>query len=890
MLSSLVSASAVKQLFIGYGAVLLAIALVRVFTTDSADPYHCSSLLNTGRFLDVEKGADGPVPKNWQPNNCLFHSYNSKEAVTCLRNKQVLFAGDSNVRQLFWEYVRTIDPDVEESHQKHANIHFYKDGVEIEFLWDPYLNSTSKSRLAECRSEHLSKSNSHIVLGSGLWYSRYEGPLALAEWTKNMEWIASTLETCNSYYKTPILLPVTVPLWNALREDRAKTIKPTDIEYMNKYIQGLQTKYNMIVPTSLNEMMVDYPSAYLNDGLHAQPAVVKAKANVLLNMYCNQEVTAARGYPIDKTCCYRYTMPNFLQFLILLTLVLIVPLLYIASVRLFPIDFRQLRTEGFPSSKNAVLSASLVMSIVLTYCYITDRTGLFEKINKQYVPFDFVVMTAATVIFGALTITKSDSEQGFMGRDQSDEWKGWMQIMVLIYHITGASKVLPIYKLIRVMVAAYLFMTGYGHTIYFYKKNDFSLKRVANVLVRLNLLSAALAYIMNTDYLFYYFAPLSSFFFMVVYLTMRFQSKNNKNFKFLMGKLVVSSIGLQIFLSQHGFLEVIWFFLEKLFFVTWNLREWRFRVLLDLWIVYIGMFGAIISIKVAEHKVLANPAWPSIRVLVLSSSVGAVFVYYLLSLLWNSKVDYNAHHPYISFIPILSFLFLRNATSSMRNHYSTMFAWIGKCSLETFTLQFHIWMGADTKAMLTVLPGNSTSSKWANLVVLTPMFLYLSYLTAGATGKLTALIVNGTASAPRRPAPTPALPAPVQAVKAEEISEKATVEEAPAAAEKVVTTTATTQSTEISASTPATPAAADVEKGNFEEPAKAANVVQEEPASGLIATMLQHPFTARIITNPGVLMFAKLVKSDLRVRLILLLAMMWAWNIGFAVTGSLPQR
>jgi hypothetical protein len=45
-----------------------------------------------------------------------------------------------------------------------------------------------------------------------------------------------------------------------------------------------------------------------------------------------------------------------------------------------------------------------------------------------------------------------------------------MQILILIYHITGASQVLSIYMLMRVLVSSYLFLNGFGHFNYFWKR------------------------------------------------------------------------------------------------------------------------------------------------------------------------------------------------------------------------------------------------------------------------------------------------------------------------------------------------------------------------------------------------------------------------------------
>ncbi|RMZ77934.1 hypothetical protein DV738_g4183, partial [Chaetothyriales sp. CBS 135597] len=368
------------------------------------------------------------------------------------------------------------------------------------------------------------------------------------------------------------------------------------------------------------------------------------------------------------------------------------------------------QTPVFSSKR---LSALGPLAAVLLYCYLADRTLVFQKVEKVVNETTFICLCLVALVFGVATarcnalvgvstVSGKSEHDGetveLLPRQQTEEWKGWMQIAILLYHYFGMSRVLHVYQLIRVLVGSYLFLTGYGHATYFLRTNDFSLHRVVSVLTRLNMLTCLLPFVMGSKYDMYYFPALSTFWFLVTWAVVPKTS----------GTLAWHKIPIRILLAIICtelllVLPAVWhdcaYLLHTAKAVNLDAGEFLFRLSLDRFVPYAGILAAYANER--GHRIAAPSWWsPRLNQVAVVTSLCSLVPYFLFLSKLNNKEESNRSHPVTEIVPILAFLTLRNSHPTLRRYHSRLFSWVGRHSLETYVLQYHIWLAADAKKIL----------------------------------------------------------------------------------------------------------------------------------------------------------------------------------------------
>ncbi|XP_042290752.1 N-acetylneuraminate 9-O-acetyltransferase [Thunnus maccoyii] len=736
---------------------LVVVILLVVFHT--ASRYYgggdsCEWLLSRGRYLGENV---------WQPYGCMMHKYKSIEAQTCLAEKRVAFVGDSRIRQLFYSFIKIIDPGQREDGNKHKDISFEDESssFKVDFMWHPEANNSMKERLMSWTYETSTKPDV-VILGAATWSIKLHSGSseALQQYKVNLTAIAVPLERLADHGEVYWVLqdPVNEEVLSENRKmitnQQLNLYNEAAVDALNSSKRNSRSRVKLLAASRQAALETISQS---DDGLHLPESTRNVGAMILMNSVCNKLLK-----PIDGSCCQTLPPPNLLQKLsacFFLGSAVVFLVLHVLGNnrhrRPVPQDVESLEkkpaTAAVPLGQKAPFQALCRMGIIMGYFYLCDRADLFMKEQKFYTHSTFFIPLIYIFVLGVF-YSENSKETKLLNREQTDEWKGWMQLVILIYHISGASAFIPVYMHVRVLVAAYLFQTGYGHFSFFWLKGDFGLYRVCQVLFRLNFLVLVLCVVMDRQYQFYYFVPLVTFWFVIIYATLALwpqilQKRANTSGIWHLGVLA-KLLGLLLFICffaySQGFFESIFSVwpISKLFELNGSVHEWWFRWKLDRFAVIHGMLFAFIYLVLQKRQVLSEGKGEAlfsakISNLLLFLSVISFITYSIWASSCKNKTECNEMHPYISVVQILAFILIRNIPGYARSIYSSFFAWFGKISLELFICQYHIWLAADTKGILVLIPGNPS----LNIMVSTFIFVCVAHEISLITNDLAQVVI-----------------------------------------------------------------------------------------------------------------------------------------------------
>ncbi|GFR46084.1 hypothetical protein Agub_g7569 [Astrephomene gubernaculifera] len=356
---------------------------------------------------------------------------------------------------------------------------------------------------------------------------------------------------------------------------------------------------------------------------------------------------------------------------------------------------------------------------LMLWYFLSDRTSLLPTGEKSYSRdvflFIFVALTCAAVGSSLRTF----KFPLLLNRPQTEEWKGWMQVLFLLYHYFEAKEV---YNAIRIFIAGYVWMTGFGNFSYYYKTGDFCIGRFAQMFWRLNFLVFFACVVLQNSYMLYYICPMHTIFTVFVYLALAIAPQVNKSNGWLLFKIAMCFVFIFVTWDIKSVFYAIWRpFLWLVGYVDPRkpaeeqdpLHEWYFRSSLDRYIWIYGMLCALMhpmaSAILSYIDELPTLKRISVRSAILTACGAAGYVYYS-TVYTLPKVQYNAVHPYTSWIPITLWIIVRNMTPSLRIYHLRLYGWLGCITLETYISQFHIWMktglpDGQPKSLLVLIPG-----------------------------------------------------------------------------------------------------------------------------------------------------------------------------------------
>jgi uncharacterized integral membrane protein len=125
-----------------------------------------------------------------------------------------------------------------------------------------------------------------------------------------------------------------------------------------------------------------------------------------------------------------------------------------------------------------------------------------------------------------------------------------------------------------------------------------------------------------------------------------------------------------------------------------------------------------------------------------------LFMWYYAFGYMTDKFIYNPLHPYIFWMPVAGWLMVRNSSKYLCELHSEALEFFGRITLETYVLQFHVFMCRNVQHIPVVIPGATADGplwlKTANMLVcgavFVPLALWARRVTISTQNSVTELV------------------------------------------------------------------------------------------------------------------------------------------------------
>jgi len=312
-----------------------------------------------------------------------------------------------------------------------------------------------------------------------------------------------------------------------------------------------------------------------------------------------------------------------------------------------------------------------------------------------------------------------------------------------------------IYNEIRVLVSAYVWMTGFGNFLYFDKKQDFSLERMVSMWVRINYFPLMLSIFLGVKLELYYVVPLHTVGFFVTGATCYGAKLLREKFPDKLNHEKANMAAIGICLLIH----ILFFETSMKNILTWFSHEYEFRFRTDKYSAWFGMLSGFLYARAKAYmqwcygeddngsevasgdgeqgKKTQNPKKQQAMYIQRAIGVMLILGWYFIYGHESDKHKYNPIHPFVFWMPIAGWLMLRNSSKRLTEMNSTMLDFFGRITLETYVLQFHVFMCQNVQHIPVIIPGSGVNGfsllKIINMLVTGAGFIALAYYARKAT-------------------------------------------------------------------------------------------------------------------------------------------------------------